>query len=99
VKGRSFRGSSVPEEGIVLVAEDRDEVAAVGIDPLDGRQSPRGREVALTGDLFGKVDSQEAGNETLEEIQDVCDWWYVVAADGKGSRLRNKGLKAIRREE
>jgi len=40
MKGRGFRGSSGPQEGIVLGAKDRKEVVAVGVDPLYGRESP-----------------------------------------------------------
>jgi len=99
MKGRGFRGGSVPQEGIVLGTKDRKQVVAVGVDPLYGRESPRGREVALTWDVFGKIDSQKAGDETLQKIQSVCDWWYVMPTQGKGSGLCDKGLEAIRREE
>jgi hypothetical protein len=99
MKGRGFRGSSVPQEGIVLGTKDRKEVVAVGVDPLYGREAPRGGKIALTWDEFGKIDGQKAGNETLQKIQDVCDWWYVMPTQGKGSSLRDKGLEAIRREE
>ena len=34
----------------------------------------------------------------LQEIQDVCEWWNVVATQGKGSGLGDKGLEAFRRE-
>jgi len=99
MKGRSFRGSCVPQKGIVLGTKDRKQVVAVGVDPLYGGETPRGCECTLTGDEFGKIDGQKAGNETLQEIQDVCDRWYVMATQGKGSRLCDKGLEAVRREE
>lgn len=99
MKGRGFGGSSVPEEGIVLGAKDRKEVVTVGVDPLYGRESSRGCEVALTWDSFGKIDGQKSRNETLQKIQDVCDWWHVMTTQSKGSSLRDKGLKTIRREE
>ena len=99
MKCRGLGGSSIPEEGIVLGAKDGMEVVAVGVDPLYGRESPRGCKVALAGDVFGQVNGQKAGNETLQEVQDVCDWWYVMATQGKGSSLGDKGLEAVRREE
>ena len=99
MKGGGFGGSSVPEEGIVLGAKDSKEVVTVGVDPLYGRESPRGCEVALTWDAFGKIDGQKSRNETLQKIQDVCDWWHVMTTQSKGSSLRDKGLKTIRREE
>ena len=99
MKCRGLRGSSVPQEGIVLRTEDRKEVVAVGVDPLYGGESPGGCKVALTGDGFGQVNGQKTRNETLQEKQDVCDWWYVMPTQGKGSSLRDKGLEAVRREE
>lgn len=99
MEGSGFRGSGVVEEGIVLGTKDGEEVVAVGVDPLYGRETPRGCKVALTGDVFGKVDGEKAGNERLQEIQDVCDWGYVVARQGKGSGLGDKGVEAIGREE
>jgi hypothetical protein len=83
----------------VLGAKDRKQAVAVGVDPLYGWKSSGGCKVALAGDIFGKIDGQKAGNETLQKIQDVCDWWYVVPRGGKGSGLGDKGLKAIGGEE
>ncbi len=91
MKGGGFGRSGVPEEGIVLGAEDRKQVVAVGVDPLDGRETPGGCKVALTWDGFGKIDGQQARNETLQKIQDVRDWWHVMATQSKGSSLRDKG--------
>ena len=99
MKCRGLGGSRVAEEGIVLAAKDRKEVVAVGVDPLYGRETPRGCKAALTGDELGQVNGQKTRNETLQEIQDVCDRRYVMATQSKGSGLGGKGLEAIRGEE
>ena len=76
-------------------AKDRKELVTVGVDPLYRREFPRGCEVALTWHVFGKIDGQKSRNETLQKIQDVCDWWHVMTTQSQGSRLRNKGSKTI----
>ena len=80
----------------MLGAKDHKEVVTVVVDPLYGRESPRGCEVAFA---FGKIDGQKSRNETLQKIQDICDWWHVMTTQIKCSSLRDKGLKTIRREE